>query len=203
MKATNKLDFWKTLVHPHSLLAFEEIVALHPVLIKVSGSRKSKYGDFRAFPGDRKDMISVNGNLNQSSFMLTLIHELAHKLTWDEFKRSVDPHGREWKNNMRKLLEIFLELEVFPGNLSAAIKRHIHDWKAVSIRMKEVYEVLMVLEGKQLVSLDEIEFNSAFQTEDGKRFVKGEVLRKYVICTSLDNKRQYKIHKHLLVEAIN
>ena len=69
--------------------------------------------------------------------------------------------------------------------------------------MKEVYEVLMVLEGKELVSLDELAFNAIFQTEDGKRFVKGEVLRKYVICTSLENKRQYKVHKHLLVEVIN
>lgn len=190
-------------MHPHAIESFEEIVVDHPVIIRVSASRKSKYGDFRSFPGNRKDSISVNGNLIEPAFMLTLIHELAHKITWDEFKRSVEPHGREWKNNMRLLLLKFLELEVFPTNLASAIKFHLNDWKAVTIRMKEVYEVLMQLEGKDMIELDSLSIGESFLTEDGKSFFKEENLRKYVICLSRDNNKRYRVHKHLLVERIN
>ena len=44
--------------------------------------------------------ISVNGNLNKYSFLITLIHELAHLLTFTQYKNRVDPHGRNGREFM-------------------------------------------------------------------------------------------------------
>lgn len=198
----DKKHFWKTLVHPVSVELFENIIASHPVIIKVSRARKTKYGDFRSFRDNRKDVISVNGNLSESSFMMTLIHELAHKITWDEYGRSVEPHGKEWKHNMYLLLVEFVRKEVFPSALATAIKLHWHDWKAVTIRMTEVYMVLQSLEGKSLVPLETLSVGDEFRTEEGKHFSKKEDLRKYSVCISLENQKLYKVHKNLLVEVV-
>ena len=50
-----------------------------PIQIKVSRPRQSKLGDYA--PATRDDpihRISVNGNLNPYSFLVTLVHEFAH-----------------------------------------------------------------------------------------------------------------------------
>ncbi|HAD34265.1 MAG TPA: hypothetical protein DCF44_07170 [Chitinophagaceae bacterium] len=42
--------------------------------------------------------MSVNGNLNSYHFLITLLHEIAHMLVWEQFRNRVKPHGLEWKH---------------------------------------------------------------------------------------------------------
>src|SRR6202012_5659194 len=86
--------------------------------------------------------ISVNGNLNQYSFLITLIHELAQLVTFMEFGNRVQSHGKEWKGIYRKMLEEFIRLGVFPKNLLAALKKSLHNLPASSCADEDLMRVL-------------------------------------------------------------
>ena len=54
--------------------------------LTISRSRHSKLGDYRAPSGIRQQhRISVNGDLNPYAFLQTLVHEIAHLLTWQQY----------------------------------------------------------------------------------------------------------------------
>ncbi|MCK5366987.1 MAG: SprT-like domain-containing protein, partial [Cyclobacteriaceae bacterium] len=83
------LDLWETI----------------PFNFKVTRKRNSKLGDYRFDQRNGSHSISVNFDLNQYSFLITYIHELAHLLTTERFGRKSQPHGKEWKSNFRELME--------------------------------------------------------------------------------------------------
>ena len=56
----------------------------------------------------------MNGTLNNYSFLITLIHELAHLLTFTQYKNRVEPHGREWKRIYGTMMKDFLTPDIFP-----------------------------------------------------------------------------------------
>ena len=187
-------DYWKRLVHPNSINIFQKIIDEHPVIISISGERKSKHGDFRSFNSKRKDRISVNGSLSQDAFMITLIHELAHKITWDKFKHKVQPHGKEWKLNMFLLFKSFINQNLFSEEVERAIKIYQHDWKAVGSRMPQLYLALNPhLESLKL--LKDLDIDTRFSTENGRQFVKKKQLRSYCLCICCKTGDLYKIHQ--------
>lgn len=67
--------------------------------------RRTKLGDFRVKNGQKS--ITVNNDLNRYRLVLTLIHEMAHLHTYDEYGRRVKPHGKEWQQSFRTLLDLF------------------------------------------------------------------------------------------------
>src|SRR6478735_422827 len=67
------------------------------VHLTVARERKSILGDYRHRTGAENHRISVNGNLNKYSFLITLLHELAHLLTFEQHGNQVYSHGKEWK----------------------------------------------------------------------------------------------------------
>lgn len=76
--------------------------------LKISKSRATKLGDYRHPYGDKGHRISVNYNLNQYSFLITLVHEFAHLLNWNRHKNKVKPHGTEWKQAFQEMMKPFL-----------------------------------------------------------------------------------------------
>ena len=58
-----------------------ELLVKHPVKFRVAKPRKTKLGDFRA-NRDGLHQITVNGDLNPYSFLITTIHEFAHLVTF-------------------------------------------------------------------------------------------------------------------------
>src|SRR6201996_790586 len=80
------------------------------VHLTITRERKSVLGDYRHATQAQNHRISVNGNLNKFSFLITLIHELAHLVTFMEFGNGVQSHGKEWKKIYRKMLEDFFRL---------------------------------------------------------------------------------------------
>jgi SprT protein len=49
-------------------------------------ARSSKLGDYRPPQRGLPHRISVNHNLNQHEFLITLIHEMAHLLCWENME---------------------------------------------------------------------------------------------------------------------
>src|SRR5690242_15743976 len=70
----------------------------HAVHLTLTHERKSLLGDYRSPTREEPyHKISINATLNPYSFLITLLHELAHLETFIHFKDTVPPHGREWK----------------------------------------------------------------------------------------------------------
>ena len=65
-----------------------------PVLVKVVKKRRTKHGDFRKLPSG-KIQITVNENENPFRFLITLLHEIAHHIAFQEYGFRIAPHGRE------------------------------------------------------------------------------------------------------------
>lgn len=110
------------------------VVYLHQYGIKLSikKDRKSVYGDFRPAQNGLPHRISVNGGLNKYHFLITLIHEVAHLVTFETHKQMVKAHGIEWKKNFALLLKVFLEQKVFPSDVLSALENSLHNLKASS-----------------------------------------------------------------------
>src|SRR5205809_7460240 len=97
--------------------AVEEYLRFYKIHLTVTQHRKSILGDYRHRTHFSNHRISVNGNLNKFSFLITLLHELAHLLTFEQFGNKVLSHGREWKMIYGKLLEQFIQNKIFPADI--------------------------------------------------------------------------------------
>ena len=123
-----------------------EFLRLYKVHLTITRERSTVLGDYRHAVDNQHHRISVNGNLHQYSFLITLIHELAHLVTFMQFGNRVSSHGREWKNIYAQLLSQFLQKQIFPADIQKAIEQSMHNLPASSCadeNLQRVYENMM------------------------------------------------------------
>ncbi len=164
----------------------------YKVHLTVTRERKSILGDYRHRTHDMHHRISVNGNLNNYSFLITLLHELAHLLTFEQHSNRVMAHGQEWKRIYGELLKQFLQHKIFPADIEAELLRSLKDPAASSCAEEGLIRVLRrydPVNGHKLV--EEIPVNSLFKTNDGRIFRKGIKLRKRYKCMEVSSGREY------------
>jgi len=156
-----------------------EYLHLYKIQLTITRSRKTIWGDYRYAQGDTHHRISVNGNLNKYAFLITLLHELAHLITFDRYANSVLPHGREWKSNFSLLLSKFMATAVFPDDISLALTRSVQN-PAASCSDHDLMRALRKYDqGDQLlIMIEELDEGALFQLKDGRIFKRGEKLRK-------------------------
>ncbi len=160
---------------------------------KISRSRATKLGDYRHPFNGLGHKISVNNNLNNYAFLVTTVHEFAHLLTWNDHKNKVKPHGEEWKRNFKRMMVPFLEKQIFPKDVQLAIVRYLDNPSAASCTDLNLSRALKKYDPSTYNAhkLEELPLNATFTIKDGRRFKKGERLRKRYRCTSLDNGNIY------------
>ncbi len=181
--------------HPMQALAaflpdgsFEKVVHFihhYKVHLTISKQRKSVLGDYRHAGWGGNHRISVNGNLNKYEFLITLLHELAHLLAYEQHRNRVEPHGKEWKHFYSGLLTDFVREKIFPADIEQALQKSIINPSATANGETDLLLVLRKYnpvrkEGWQvIVDLPE---GALFQTENGKIFRKGARRRKRFEC---------------------
>ena len=115
---------------------FEEIVVdlflASPVRFKIVPPRKTKLGDFSIGHGMEKPQITINGDLNPYSFLITTLHEFAHLHTYQQYGNRVNPHGEEWKANFRKLLIPIIDSGKLPKDIEISLVNSLVSMKASS-----------------------------------------------------------------------
>ncbi len=164
------------------------------VHLTVTKARKSVLGDYRHAYHDKTHRITVNGNLNKFEFLITLLHELAHLLTFDKYGNQVDAHGKEWKTAYSKLLVDFVQQNIFPPEIMKALRKSIINPSATA---NGETDLLMVLRNFDRVSkpgwfmIQELPPLSYFQTKDGRVFKKEEKLRKRFRCMEVKTGLKY------------
>jgi len=137
----------------------------------------------------------VNGNLNKFSFLITLLHELAHLLAFENYGNRIQAHGKEWKFVYSSLLKDFIDKKIFPPDVESALKKSVQNPAASSCAEEGLTRVLRRYDEKKkdIYLLEEIPPGGYFKTKDGRIFQKGEKLRKRFRCTEKNTGLVYLI----------
>jgi SprT protein len=176
----------------------------YKVHLTVARERKSILGDYRHRTHQDNHRISVNGNLNTYSFLITLLHELAHLLTFEQFGNKVLAHGREWKTSYARMLAQFLEHKIFPADIEAELLQSLQNPAASTCAEDGLLRVLRKYDAKESHHrlVEEIALNGLFRLNDGRVFKKGEKLRKRYRCIEVKTGKVYLFSPVYEVESV-
>lgn len=170
---------------------------------KIKKSRQTKLGDYRYVPQETRHVISINNDLNPFSFLVTYLHEVAHLVTFQEHGRKAAPHGKEWKQNFKRVVRPVLNESVFPLPVLAALNNYFKNPKASSCSDPELYNILKKFDGpNDKVSLKEIQLGASFNF-NGKTYQKIEKKRTRSVCLELRTNRRYLIAEVAEVKPVS
>lgn len=187
------IDQLQHFLPPNTYQAVLAYLHHYKVHLTVARERKSILGDYRHQGYGKNHRISVNGNLNQYSFLITLLHELAHLLTFEQHGNRVQSHGKEWKQIFGKLLASFVHQQVFPEDIASALRHSLQNPSASSCADVGLLRVLKNYDEKseRLFFVESLPAGALFKTHDGRIFKKGEKVRKRFKCEEVGTKRLY------------
>jgi hypothetical protein len=180
-----------------------ELLLQNKVRFKIVAPRSTKLGDFRPGNSERLPQITVNGNLNPYSFLITTLHEFAHFKTFEKYSNNVNPHGIEWKNEFKILLEPIVSNPQFPQDLKRVISKSLNNLKASSCSDIHLSRELAKFdsEGDDFELLENLEHGSFFLLQK-KIFYKGELRRKRFLCTEIQSQKKYLVNAIAKVKQI-
>ena len=176
----------------------------HHIHLRISRGRITKMGDYRPPVKTGIHRISVNHNLNPYDFLITLVHEIAHLLVWEQFRNRVKPHGKEWKIQYRQLMDHFLGQGIFPPEVEAALRKYLLKSTAARVSDLELSRILQAYNSDVPgIQLEDLPDNAIFSIAGGRTFQKGEKLRKRFRCLNLENRKVYLISPLCSVVPLN
>lgn len=187
------IDHLQKFLPPHTYDAVLMYLQLYRVHLTVAKERKSILGDYRHRTHFSNHRISVNGNLNKFSFLITLLHELAHLLTFEQFGNKVLSHGKEWKILYSKLLDQFIQSKVFPSDIERELLGSLKKPAATSCAEDGLIRILRKYDDAKTHNrlVEEIPENGKFRCPDGRVFRKGQKRRKRFQCTEAQSGKVY------------
>lgn len=164
----------------------------HCVDLHITRDRRSKLGDYR-WPqqGYPRHAISINGSLNPYMFLLVMLHEQAHLLTFLQYKNSIQPHGHEWQDNYRRLLRQYAEKGCFPKECLSKLKRYTMQLPLYGPAGKELETILHHYDknytSENSLTLNDLPLGSQFRIKDKPEmlFVSNEKLRTRYRCVEM------------------
>jgi len=162
-----------------------EFLHQYKVHLTITRQRKSVLGDYRHAGREGNHRISVNGNLNKYEFLITLLHELAHLLTFEQFQHRAAPHGIEWKQQYSQLLSHFVAQQIFPPDIVRALQASIRNPAATANGETDLLLVLRkysIQKKEGYITMEELGEGEWFQTENGRTFQKISRRRKRFTC---------------------
>jgi len=166
----------------------------HHFLFRITTPRKTRLGSFKGVRMGARPVIQVNSDLGQYTFLLVFLHELAHLVVMKKFGRKAKPHGEEWKNAYGKLVQPFINGQVFPSLLETELNRYFLKTPATFHRDTRLINTLSSLEGgKAMVTVNDVPLNSTFTLMSGRQFVKLEKLRTRYKCFCPKTRKYYLV----------
>lgn len=188
---------------PKAITNIKMLLDEDQLVIKIKSERKTRHGDYKRL-SNGKHQITINNNLNQYRFLITLLHEIAHLKAYLQYGKFIKPHGVEWKHTFKQLMLPFINPSVFPKELLPLLARHFKNPKASSDT-----DVVLALALKQYDAendktyIFEVPFGSQFKLYNGKIFKMGSQRRKRFECTEINSGRMYLFNPNAEVEILN
>lgn len=179
-----------------------EWITRFPLDFKVVRPRKTKLGDFRFQGNNDRPMITINGNLNRYSFLITSVHELAHFYAFEKYGRRIVAHGKEWQLTYREMMKPVLDLNLFPKDVEIAVVNSLISVKAGSCSDPNLFRVLKNYDSESVgLYLDELPMGANFRFQD-RIFKKTGKRRTRFECVELKTNRKYLISGIAEVEEL-
>lgn len=172
------------------------------LVVKIKNERKTRHGDYMRLPNGNHQ-ITINSNLNQYRFLMTLIHEIAHFEAYKAHGRLIKPHGMEWKRTFQHLMLPFLNPAIFPHDLLPLLARHFKNPKASSDT-----DVPLALALKRFdkpndkTYIFEVPLGSTFKLYNGKVFKKSKKRVKRYECIEIKTGKLYLFNPNAEVELV-
>lgn len=165
----------------------------YKVHLTIAKNRASILGDYRRRGPSSHHRISVNGNLNPYAFLVTLLHELAHLVAYEEFGKRILAHGREWKSVYGQILACFVEKSVFPDDIEQELRKTLQRPGASTCAEESLQRILYkynpARNGYKLV--EELAEGDIFEINGSRRFVKGKKRTKRYECLEIATGKKY------------
>jgi SprT protein len=177
----------------------------HPFSFTVAGSRKTCLGNYMYKNG--RHYISVNGDSNPYSFLITLIHEIAHqrvKVNQQLFKRPPAPHGDKWKYQFKILMAPLLKGTSFPDDILNVLIPHMQNPAASSTKDPALVRALSVYSPQKIekgVFLSEVSDGIVFNF-NGRNFKRIQNRRTRILVECISSKKRYTIPGVARVEIL-
>ena len=162
--------------------------------IKIVNQRQTKHGDFRRLPNGQFQ-ITINNNLNPHQFLLTLVHEIAHHVTFQKYGR-VQPHGKEWKRTFQHLMLPFLHLDIYPTEILTPLAHYLKNPKASTdsdVKLSLALKGNKAETGKNFIF--EVPLDSIFIFKK-KRYKRGRKRKTRYECLELSSGRVYLFNQN-------
>jgi hypothetical protein len=150
-------------------------------------------GDYRHAHADKGHRISVNGDLNKYAFLVTLLHEIAHLITFENHGHRVQPHGKEWKMHFGNLLRTFTAKNIFPSDIEHALQKSISNPAASSCGDEKLLRVLKSYDNPRagILLVEQLANGEKFKIKGNRVFERGEKIRKRFKCKELATGKWY------------
>jgi SprT protein len=187
--------------------SFEDVVYYlveYKVHLTITRERLTKLGDYRNKHLDKNHRISVNGNLNKFSFLITLLHELGHLVAYEKYGNRIQAHGAQWKNEYGNILARFISKKIFPGDIEKELLRTLSNPAASSCAEAPLLRVLKRYDPHKpgVFLLEELPHESLFRFKNGNIYKKGERQRTRFLCQDISNKRLFLFSPVTEVELV-
>lgn len=178
---------------PQTFKPVLEYLHQYKVHLTIARERRSILGDYRHRTHLQAHRISINGNLNTYAFLITLLHELAHLLTFEKWGNRVQAHGGEWKALFGQLLAQFIQHKIFPADIEAALLQSINNPAASSCADMTLLKTLRRYDSTTSTGtlVEELPAEALFKTGDGRVFKKGAKARTRFKCVEVASGRLY------------
>ena len=193
----------KDFISPKAVPQVLKLLEHDHLVVKIKKERKTRHGDYRPL-SNGKHQITVNSNLNEYRFLITLIHEIAHFEAYQNYGRYIKPHGQEWKRTFQHLMLPFLNPDIFPITLLPLLAKHFKNPKASSDT--DVNLALALKEFDQpnnKTYIFEVPLGSKFKIYNGKVFKRGNKRVKRYECLEIKTGRVYLFNPNVEVELLS
>ncbi len=177
-----------------SITLVQDLIDEYGINLKIVNQRQTKHGDFRKLPNG-KFQITINNNLNPHQFLLTLVHEIAHHVTFTKYGR-VRPHGKEWKQTFQHLMLPFLQSEIYPNEMLIPLANYLKNPKASTdsdVKLSLALKNNQAETGKKFIF--ELSFGTVFLFKN-KLYKRGDKRKTRYECLQLKTNRLYLFNQN-------
>jgi len=169
------------------------LISKENIRIKIGPARKTRLGSFRPGNNGRYATINISGTLNPYSFLITLLHELAHLAVWKKHGRKALPHGMEWKVEFIELMIPVLKSEIFPGDVLVPLSHYMENPGASTNRSPALTLALKQFDPvrEDVLELQELPDGEKFLFNGNRVFKKLHKVRTRYLCAEVKTNRKY------------
>ncbi len=205
MKKAESFDALKQYIPEDCFEMVMPIIMQHKVHLSITKERATKLGDYRNKYLDKNHRISINGNLNKYSFIITLVHELAHLIAFEQYGNRIMPHGNQWKLCYKTLMTPYLQKQVFPADIHNELLRSMQNPAASTCSEEHLTRVLNHYDVKPvgIKTVEELLPGQKFIIKNGRTFIREHVIRKRIKCLEFPSMRPYLFSPLCQVKEIN